>query len=140
MSLRRYLATPVDGKQVAYKTRDGLEIALRNLASIDFVSLTDFYGVSVCILAHKFGRREQFDSMCRCDATLEKNDNSGIGHKENKAPAASFQFEFSTVDEVRVCWVFLSTVYRPLHLLCIEPKRRWVGSSRAKQNRGYSTE
>jgi hypothetical protein len=82
-------------------SRDDFEKALQNLAQIAVVGLTDYYGVSLCLLMYRLGRRKDFVEGCTCDIELLHRVNVGTEKKKNRADPGEMLFEYGTFAEVR---------------------------------------
>jgi hypothetical protein len=97
----RYLSLPEYEEREDEITRDHLGIALQSLDRISVVGLTDFYGVSLCLLLYRLGFVEKFQRACRCDVQFAINNNEGArpSHKIYKR-VATFQFPYSSLREV----------------------------------------
>jgi hypothetical protein len=82
-------------------SRDDFEKALQNLAQIPVVGLTDYYGVSLCLLLYRLGRRKEFYKGCRCDTELRYRANDGSEKRKERADPGEMLFEYGTFAEVR---------------------------------------
>jgi hypothetical protein len=101
--LCRYLSLPtyeVDA-HVPYLARANLDLALQNLDKINVVGLTEYYGVSLCLLLYRLGFVDHFSEMCRCDASfaIVNNDGARPSHRLYKR-VGTFYFTYAAFHEV----------------------------------------